>query len=121
MVIRTYLLFLPIFTKSRDSIVGIATVYALEERWVGVRVPVGLRIFSSPRCPDRFWGPLTSNYCRDQENVDIYIHSPIYLHGVVLNYLSTGTTLPYLNFYPYLLLDRLLFCQVVFLYSYFVI
>jgi hypothetical protein len=27
--------------------------------------------------------------------VDVYIHSPIRLHGVVLNYLSTGTTLPY--------------------------
>jgi hypothetical protein len=28
--------------------------------------------------------------------VDLYIHSPIRLHGVVLNYLSTGTTLPYI-------------------------
>jgi hypothetical protein len=26
--------------------------------------------------------------------VDLYIHSPIRLHGVVLNSLSTGTTLP---------------------------
>jgi hypothetical protein len=26
--------------------------------------------------------------------VDLYIHSPIRLHGVVLNYLSTGTILP---------------------------
>jgi hypothetical protein len=26
--------------------------------------------------------------------MDLYIHSPIRLHGVVLNYLSTGTTLP---------------------------
>jgi hypothetical protein len=26
--------------------------------------------------------------------MDIYIHSPIRLHVVVLNYLSTGTTLP---------------------------
>jgi hypothetical protein len=26
--------------------------------------------------------------------VDLYIHSPIRLHGVVLNWLSTGTTLP---------------------------
>jgi hypothetical protein len=30
------------------------------------------------------------------KNVDLYIHSPIRLHGVVLNSLSTGTTLPYL-------------------------
>jgi hypothetical protein len=29
--------------------------------------------------------------------VDLYIHSPIRLHRVVLNYLSTGTTLPYLR------------------------
>jgi hypothetical protein len=28
--------------------------------------------------------------------MDLYIHSPIRLHGVMLNYLSTGTTLPYL-------------------------
>jgi hypothetical protein len=27
--------------------------------------------------------------------VDLYIHSPLRLHGVVLNYLSTGTTLPF--------------------------
>jgi hypothetical protein len=26
--------------------------------------------------------------------VEQYLHSPIRLHGVVLNYLSTGTTLP---------------------------
>jgi hypothetical protein len=29
--------------------------------------------------------PLTSNCCRGQENVDLYIHSPIRLHGVMLN------------------------------------
>jgi hypothetical protein len=26
--------------------------------------------------------------------MDLYIHFPIHLHGVVLNYLNTGTTLP---------------------------
>jgi hypothetical protein len=26
--------------------------------------------------------------------VELYLHSPICLHGIVLNYLSTGTTLP---------------------------
>jgi hypothetical protein len=51
---------------SRDSVVGIATGYALEDRGFGVRVPVGSRIFSSPRRPDRFWGPrdlLSNGYC----------------------------------------------------------
>jgi hypothetical protein len=29
--------------------------------------------------------------------VDLYIHSPIRLHGIVLHELGTGTTLPYLT------------------------
>jgi hypothetical protein len=37
--------------------VGIATGYGLEDTGVGVRVPVGSTIFSSPRSPDRLWGP----------------------------------------------------------------
>jgi hypothetical protein len=36
-----------------DSSVGIATGYGL----AGVQVPVGSRIFYSPRRPDRLWGP----------------------------------------------------------------
>jgi hypothetical protein len=59
-------LFLHIHTQwgSRDSSVGIATGYGLDDRVVGVRVPVGSRILSSPRCPDRLWGPpnLLSNW-----------------------------------------------------------
>jgi hypothetical protein len=43
--------------RSRDSSVGIATGYGLDDRGVGVRVPVGSRIFSTPRLPDRLWGP----------------------------------------------------------------
>jgi hypothetical protein len=39
--------------RSRDSVVGIATTYGLDDRVVGVRVPVGSRIFSSPNRPDR--------------------------------------------------------------------
>jgi hypothetical protein len=31
-----------------------------------------------------------------KKNVDLYIRSPIRLHGVVFNQLSTGKTLPYL-------------------------
>jgi hypothetical protein len=31
---------------------------------------------------------------RPQENVGLYIHSAIRLHGIVLTYLSKGTTLP---------------------------
>jgi hypothetical protein len=42
--------------RSRDSIVGTATGYGLDDRGIGVRVPVGSRIFSSPRRPDRLWG-----------------------------------------------------------------
>jgi hypothetical protein len=38
---------------SRDSVVGIATSYWLDDRGVVVRVPVGSRIFSSQRRPDR--------------------------------------------------------------------
>jgi hypothetical protein len=36
---------------SRDSVVGIATGYGLEDRGVGVRVPVGSRIFSTSSRP----------------------------------------------------------------------
>jgi hypothetical protein len=40
--------------RSRDSAVGIATGYGLDGRGFGVRFPVRLRIFSSPRRPDPF-------------------------------------------------------------------
>jgi hypothetical protein len=43
--------------RGRDSSVGIVIGYGLNDRGVGVRVPVGSRIFSSPRRPDRLWGP----------------------------------------------------------------
>jgi hypothetical protein len=45
---------------SRDIVVGIATGFGLDHREVGVRVPVGLRIFISPSPPDRLWGHPTS-------------------------------------------------------------
>jgi hypothetical protein len=70
--------------------------------------PGRVKNFSSSRRTYRLWGPpnllssgyrgfsggkatrvwswlLTSYKCRGQENVDLYIHSPIRLHGVVLN------------------------------------
>jgi hypothetical protein len=88
---------------------GIATGYELDDRKVGVWVPVGSRIFSSPRRPDGLWGtsnllsngyrgifsgdkaagawswPLTSSQRWGQENVDLYIHSPIRVDGILLN------------------------------------
>jgi hypothetical protein len=42
-----------------DSSVGIATGYWLDYRGVGVRVPVGSRLFFCPRRRDRFCGPLS--------------------------------------------------------------
>jgi hypothetical protein len=44
---------------SRGSAVGAATGYGLSYREVGVRVPVGSNIFTSPYRPDRLWGPLS--------------------------------------------------------------
>jgi hypothetical protein len=52
---------------SRDNIIGKVTGYGLDDRGVRVRVPVGSRIFSSPRHPDRLWGPrrlLSNGYRR---------------------------------------------------------
>jgi hypothetical protein len=43
-------------SAARDSEGGIATGYGLDDRGVEVRVPVGSRIFSSPRRTDRLWG-----------------------------------------------------------------
>jgi hypothetical protein len=43
--------------RSRDSVVGITTGYGLDDRGIGVRVSVGSTILSSPRRPDRLWGP----------------------------------------------------------------
>jgi hypothetical protein len=53
--------------KSRDSSVSIVTGYGLHDQGFGVRVPVGARIFISPRRPDRLWGPsnlLSNGYRR---------------------------------------------------------
>jgi hypothetical protein len=49
--------FLNKIKASRDSAVDIATGYGLDDRGVGVWVPVRSRIFSSLRRPDRLWTP----------------------------------------------------------------
>jgi hypothetical protein len=43
-------------TRSRASSVGIATGFGLDYREVGVRIPAGSRISTSPCRPDRLWG-----------------------------------------------------------------
>jgi hypothetical protein len=45
--------------ESRDSSVCTATGYGLDDRGVGVRVPVGSRIFTSLSRSNRLWGPPT--------------------------------------------------------------
>jgi hypothetical protein len=99
----------PLSSRSRDSVADIATGYGLDDRETGVRVPVGSRIFSSPRRPDRLWGTpnLLSNGYRGlfpqgysvrgvklTTNLQLVPRSrkrgaihplPIRLHGVVLN------------------------------------
>jgi hypothetical protein len=96
--------------RSRDSLVGIATCYGLGDQGVRVRVPVWSRIFSSSHLPDRLCSPpklLYSGYkgalspgvkwqvreadhshptsAEVKKRVNLYIHSPVRLHGVVLN------------------------------------
>jgi hypothetical protein len=44
-------------TGSRDSAVGIATEYGLDDRKVRVRVPVWSNIFSSQRRRNLLWSP----------------------------------------------------------------
>jgi hypothetical protein len=41
---------------SYGSIVGITTGYGLDDEGVGVRVPVGSKIVTSPYRPDWLWG-----------------------------------------------------------------
>jgi hypothetical protein len=98
---------------SPDSVVGTATGYGLDDQVVGVRVPLGSRIFASAYRPDRLWGPpsLLSNGHREaifpgvkrpESEADhspptsakvkktwMYASTPPY----VLNYLSTGTSI----------------------------
>jgi hypothetical protein len=43
--------------RINNSAVDIATGYGMDDRGVGVRVPVGSSILSSPLRPDLLWGP----------------------------------------------------------------
>jgi hypothetical protein len=97
-------------TVSQGSVVGIVIAYGLDDRGVGVRVLVKSRIFSSHRLRPALgptqarvqWvpGALSLGVKRPGREVDyspptsaevkkkwiyISIHSPIRLHGVVLN------------------------------------
>jgi hypothetical protein len=45
--------------RGRDSAIGIATGYGLDDRGVGDQVPLRSRMFSPPRRPDRLWGHTT--------------------------------------------------------------
>jgi hypothetical protein len=45
------------YPESRDRAVGAATGYGLEDRGVGVRVPVESGIFPSTSRPVQLWGP----------------------------------------------------------------
>jgi hypothetical protein len=90
------------------SSVGMATGYELDGQLVGVWVAVEARFFSSSSQPARYWGPpslLSIRYRRQSgrgSKLTTHIklmrgctlHSPIRVHGAVLNYLSRDTNLP---------------------------
>jgi hypothetical protein len=88
---------------SRDSSIGIATGYGLEEQGGGSSSPGRVKKFSLLHIVQTGSGVHPTSYKlgigvsfpgvkpqgreadRGQENVDLYIHSPIRLHGVMVN------------------------------------
>jgi hypothetical protein len=88
----------------------------------GITYLAKVRIFSSPLHPDWYWGPssllsngylgiffpgakqlgvkLTTHFhlVPRSRMMELYLRSPIFLHGIVLNSLSTGTTSPFFTF-----------------------
>jgi hypothetical protein len=99
--------------RSRDGVVGIATGYQLDDRGVGVGVPIGSSSSRAlePTQPPIQWvlgilSPAVRRPGRDAHHSPptsaevkktwSYTSTPppIRLHGVVLNWLITGTALP---------------------------
>jgi hypothetical protein len=92
---------LPVPEGSQGSVVGIATGYGIDDCGVGVRVPLGQRTFSTSSIPTV--GPTTAGIgnsfpvgkvsgseadyspATSTEVKKIWMHSPIRLHGVMLN------------------------------------
>jgi hypothetical protein len=86
------------------SVVGTATGYGLDDRGIGVRVPVGSRIFFSPSRPDRLWGPpnlLSPGVTRPGREAD---HSPPASAEVKRMWIYTSTP-------PYALMAQCLISQ----------
>jgi hypothetical protein len=75
--------------RSRDIAIGVATGYDLDQRGVGVRVPVWSRIFCSPRRPDRLWGPL-NHVCNGYKGREAD-HSPPASDEVEKTWIYTST------------------------------
>jgi hypothetical protein len=76
----------------RNSALGIATGYGLDDRGVEVRVPVGSITFSSPSCPDRFCGYMSPSLNPVNQMNLIYTVSSISLI-IILIYLYLDTDL----------------------------
>jgi hypothetical protein len=73
--------------RSRDRAVGIATGYGLDDREVGVRVPVGSKIFSSARRSDvcrLFLQLITDGGAVSVHNMQTHFHLPITIIKICL-------------------------------------
>jgi hypothetical protein len=103
--------------RYRDSSVCMATGYDLNGSG---SIPGSARFLFSPQRPDQLWGQpslLSNGYRRlfprvwsgrgvklathlhlvpRSRKLELYLHSPLCPHSIVLNYLSIGTILPYL-------------------------
>jgi hypothetical protein len=95
------------YVRSRDSVLGITTGYMLDEPGVGVKNFIfstlsrpALRFTQPPiqLIPGVKWpgheADHSSPTSAEVKKMWIYTSIPIHFHGVVLNWLSTGTTSP---------------------------